>query len=142
MGGDSLEIAIEQRSGDGTMGSRILARLLASRLRWWAERLRLVDDSQCGFRPGRSTADATQIIVRIHEDANDLRRRRERAGESGNMDRDTDPTARLLDLRMAYPRVNKLALWGILEQYGQRGYFLGTLMDLRETTCYTVRGKE
>ena len=41
---------------------RILGRVVTSRLRWWAEVMELVDDIQSGFRPGRSTADATEII--------------------------------------------------------------------------------
>ena len=32
------------------MGSRILARVLATRLRWWAGHLQLLDDNQKGFR--------------------------------------------------------------------------------------------
>ena len=88
------------------MGSRILARVVASRLRWWAEDLKLLDDNQNGFRPGRSTADATQIFIRMQEDVSDLMRRRGAADADG----ENDPQARLLDLRKAYPRVSKPAL--------------------------------
>ena len=122
------------------MASRILARVLATRLRWWSEKLDLLDDNQCGFRSGRSTADATQIFTRIQEDVTDLRKRRIRADEEPTSD--GDPEARLLDLRKAYPRVNKPALWGILARYGLRGKFMDTVMDLHETTQYKVRGRE
>jgi hypothetical protein len=61
------------------MGSRILGRILAVRLRDWAEAMKLVDDEQSGFRKGRSTADTTQFMYRIQEDAIDLRRRKDRA---------------------------------------------------------------
>ena len=122
------------------MASRILARVLATRLRWWSERLALLDDNQCGFRSGRSTADATQIFIRIQEDVTDLRKRRTLAGEDPtNVE---DPEARLLDLRKAYPRVNKPALWGILTRCGLRGKFLDTLTDLHETTQYKVRSRD
>ena len=47
------------------MGSRILARVIARRLGWWAEHLNLLDENQAGFRKGRSTADVTQMMVRI-----------------------------------------------------------------------------
>ena len=88
------------------MCSRILARVIASRLRAWSEAVELVDENQNGFRPGRSTADATQVFVRIQEDVNDLRKRRRLAGEE-----EVDYTeARLLDLRKAYPRVSRPAL--------------------------------
>ena len=131
-----------------SMGSRILARVMASRLRWWSEHLGLVDENQCGFRPGRSTADATQIMVRIQEDAVDLRRRRMQAAaaegtdDNNNVEERGDPEARLLDLRKAYPRVNKPILWKILQKSGLRGKCLETLEDLHETTSYVIKGKE
>ena len=107
------------------MGSRILARVLASRLRWWAEHMQLTDDNQCGFCPGRSTADATQILIRMEEDVEDLRRqRRER-------DCSKDPAAIQLDFRKAYPRVSKPALWDVLERCGLKGNFLNTPKDLK-----------
>ena len=84
------------------MCSRILARVVASRLRSWTEKLNLVDENQNGFRPGRSTADATQVFVRIQEDMVDLRKRRRLRGLEEESEE--DPEARLLDLRKAYPR--------------------------------------
>ena len=62
------------------MGSRILARFLKTRLRWWAEHLQLLDDNQNGFRQGRSSADATQIMVRMLEDMTDIKKK-ERAAK-------------------------------------------------------------
>ena len=123
------------------MGSRILARVLAKRLRWWAERLGLMDDNQAGFRRDRSTADAAQIVIRIQEDVEDYYRRLEgvRDGEQGEQ---LEPVAKLLDLRKAYPRVNKPALWKLLGRYGLRGRCLDTIRDLHEATEYKVRGKE
>ena len=50
------------------MGSRVLARVCAKRMRWWAEHLNLMDENQFGFREGMSTADVTQVIVRMKED--------------------------------------------------------------------------
>ena len=121
------------------MGSRVLGKVIAERLRWWAEFLKLTDENQSGFRAGRSTADATQVMIRLEEDTEDLRKRRSRRGEEEMAE--SDPVARLLDLRKAYPRVNKPALWGILERYGLRGNFLRTLQDLHEATTYVVKGK-
>ena len=48
-----------------SMASRILARIMANRLRIWAEKLQLLDDNQAGFRKERSTADVTQMMVRV-----------------------------------------------------------------------------
>lgn len=125
------------------MGSRILARVVPSRLRWWAEHMNLVDDNQCDFRPGRSTADATQIMVRIEEDTEDLRRRIQIGGDPNNNNVEIEtPEARLLDLRKAYPRVSKPALWEILDKYGLKGNCCNVIKDLHETTAYYVRGRE
>ena len=115
-----------------------MARVIAARLMAWSEDVGLLDDNQQGFRKGRSTGDATQMMVRLKEDAEDLeaRRRGEEAEEKDTL------VARLLDLKKAYPRVNKPALWKILEKYGLNGNFLRSLQDLHETTEYKIRGKE
>ena len=57
------------------MCSRILARVIAKRLGWWAEHLNLLDENQAGFRKGRSTADVVQMMVRMEEDVVDCKRR-------------------------------------------------------------------
>ena len=121
-----------------SMGSRIVARIVACRLREWAEAMGLMDDNQSGFRSGRSTADATQVMMRMQEDAEDLKGRREESGAEGGV----KPAARLMDLRKAYPRVNKPALWRLLKRCGLEGHFLRVIMDLHESTEYVVRGKE
>lgn len=122
------------------MGSRILARVVAKRLAWWAEHLSLLDENQAGFRKGRTTADVVQMMVRMQEDVEDYKRRvTEREGE---VDENEWPEARLLDLRKAYPRVSKPGLWKLLERYGMKGRCLETVIDLHETTEYKVRGKE
>ena len=82
-----------------SMGSRILARILADRVRIWSEEMNLLDDEQAGFRKNRSTADATQVMVRIQEDSIDLRKRMEASGRP--IDEEEMPAARLLDLRKA-----------------------------------------
>ena len=122
------------------MASRILARVMARRLGWWSEEMGLLDENQAGFRRGRSTADVVQIMGRLHEDATDYRRRVQAAGEVWS--EGDQPEARLLDLRKAYPRVNRPAMWLLLERYGLRGRFLETLRGLHESTKYRVKGRE
>ena len=61
--------------------------------------------------------------------------------EGSVVEEEVMPTARLLDLRKAYPRVNKPALWRLLKRYGLGGNFLRVLQDLHESTTYKVRGK-
>ena len=83
------------------MGSRILARVIAKRLSWWTEHLGLLDENQAGFRKGRSTAEVTQMMLRIDEDVRDLKRRVQEY--DWEMDENEWPVARLLGLRKAYP---------------------------------------
>ncbi|KAI8486755.1 hypothetical protein Bbelb_355030 [Branchiostoma belcheri] len=122
-----------------SMCSRVLARVIAKRLSWWAEWLGLLDDNQAGFRKGRSTADVVQMMVRMQEDVADCKRR---VNGEEEVDEIEWPVARLLDLRKAYPRVNKPALWALLERYGMSGKCLESVIDLHESTEYKVRGKE
>ena len=122
------------------MGSRVLARIVARRSGVWAERVRLLDENQAGFRRGRSTADVVQIMVRLEEDVVDGRRRV--IGGNGNLEEGEWPEARLLDLRKAYPRVNRPGLWMLLERYGLGGNMTRVVRGLHETTRYKVRGKE
>ena len=122
------------------MGSRILARVIASRTRWWAEKLSLMDENQAGFREGRSTADATQLITRIQEDLADYKRRRQIQSERATTEEEIKVQARLLDLEKAYPRVNRPSLWGLLRRYGLEGNFLNSIVALHETTEYKVKG--
>ena len=51
------------------MASRILARVMASRLEIWAEAVGVLDENQDCFKIGRTTANAAQICVRLHEEA-------------------------------------------------------------------------
>ena len=85
-------------------------------------------------------ADITQIFYRIQEDTKDWLRRAEKAGMQ--IDEERRPAARLLDLRQAYPRVNKPALWRILEKYGMGERCLRALKDLHKTTVYKVKSRE
>ena len=39
-----------------------------------------MDDNQAGFRSGSLTADMTQMMIRMREDAVDLEKRREAGG--------------------------------------------------------------
>ena len=122
------------------MGSRILARVIASRTRWWAEEFSPMDENQAGFREGRSTADATQIITRIQEDLADYKRRRQLRPERPTTEGEIKVQVRLLDLEKAYPRVNRPSLCGLLCRYGSEGNFLNSIVNLHETTKYKVKG--
>ena len=119
-----------------SMASRILARVMATRLREWSEAIGVLDDNQNGFRAGRSTADTAQIMIRIEEEASMMIQREE--DETWN----EGPCATLLDITKAYPRVNRSMLWRVLERYGMRPTSLRLLQNLHEKTAYAVRGRE
>ena len=123
-----------------SMCSRVLGRMIAKRVGRWAEHLKLLDENQAGFRKGRSTADVVRVMQWIQEDVVDCKRR-VNDGANG-MNEDEWPCARLLDLKKAYPRVSKPALWSLLERYRMKGQCLETLVDLHETTEYRVKGRE
>ena len=76
----------------------------------WAGGRKVLKNDQQGVRRGRATADTTQMM-RLQEDVEDLRR------TEGSV-LDEVVAARLLDLRKAYPRVNRPALWRLLKCYG------------------------
>ena len=117
--------------------SRIMARIMATRIRKWTEEEEIIDDSQCGFRRGRSTADATQIVVRVNEEV--LRRLGPvKESECSPL----HPTVTLLDITKAYPRVNRPLLWYILERLGFGERSMRVLRGLHETTFYRIKGKK
>ena len=117
--------------------SRILARILATRLRIWAEATGALDENETGFRQGRSTADATQIFVRI-QDVKVVRNME----EINNEREERKEMAILLDLEKAYPRVSRPILCAILEKYRLPNKVIDMLKDLHEFTSYRVRGEE
>ena len=60
-----------------------------------------------------------QVMMRIQEDVVNCKRR---VNDGVNyMNEDKWPCSRLLDMRKAYPRVSKPALWSLLENYGMKG---------------------
>ena len=98
--------------------------------------LGILEENQNSLRPGRSTADATQTMVRIQGDARELIRR------GGTPDEGTGPEGRLLDLQKAHPRINKPLLWEMLRRLGMDGNFLSTLMDIHGSGDYCDKTRE
>ena len=121
--------------------SRILSRILATRLQNWAEATGVLDENQAGFRQGGSTADAAQIYVRIQEDVKVVRNMEEIRNER----KERKEMARLLDLylKKAYLLVSRPILWAILENYRLPGKVIDRLKDRHiQFTSYRVRGEE
>ena len=117
------------------LASRLIARILATRLRTWAETIGALDENQNGFRGGRSTADSTQIIIRMEEETKRVYGMTDECNENR-------PGAVLLDITKAYPRTNKPLLWGMLARFDMTDKVLDLLKGLHEETRYRVKGKE
>ena len=49
------------------IGCKVLARVIAKRVAWWAEHLGLLDENKAWFMKARSTTDFLLIMVRIEE---------------------------------------------------------------------------
>ena len=79
-------------------------------MRQWIEDIKYMEDTQCGFRTGRSTADASQVIIRVNEEV-----QRVIGVVSVRQDTDRDhPVAVVMDITKACPRVNRNILWHVL----------------------------
>jgi len=102
--------------------------------------MNLLDENQAGFRKGHSTADVTQIFIRIQEDSMIL----QNALDEQSLSRDSSeqPQAYLLDLKKAYPRVSKPMLWKTLDKLKIPRSVISKLQDLYAFTEYKVRGQE
>ena len=115
--------------------SRILARILATRLRNWTEATGALDENQAGLRQGRSTAGETQIFVRI-QDVKVIRNME----EINNEREERKEMASLIDLKKAYLRVIRPILLAILENHRLPNKVIDKRKDLHEFTSYRVRG--
>ncbi|XP_075254796.1 uncharacterized protein LOC142346172 [Convolutriloba macropyga] len=103
-----------------------------TRLREWSEAIGVLGETQSGFRRGRSTADATQIIIRTDEEVRRV---------YGRNHEEDGPGATLLDITKAYPRVSKPLLWELLVKLGVPAKAMKILKALHENTYYSIKGK-
>ena len=92
-----------------------------------------MDKNQSEFREGRSTANATQMILRIDEEVRCV---------YGENETEGGPGAVLLDITKAYPRANRPVLWTMLENLGMPEHVLRIIKNLHEGTFYRVKGRE
>ena len=115
--------------------SQIIARIFASRIRRWTEKIGALGENQNGFREGRSICDATQTILRVDEEVRGVK------GPCKEMRMDR-PGAVLLDTTKAYPRVNRPLLWKVLENLGMTKKVLDLMKGLHGETKYRIRGRE
>ena len=107
-----------------SVGSKLLARVVATRLRWWFDgHLGL---HQFGFRRGKSVDDALQVSRRLVEVAtsND-------GGEGNELS--------FQDIEKAYPKLCRGALWDLLLGWDCDLSLLRVIQMLHGGTSYKVR---
>ena len=108
-----------------SVGSKLLARVVATRLRSWFDgHLGL---HQFGFRKGRGVDDALQITRRLVEEV---------ATSSGDHE---GVELSFHDIEKAYPRVCRSALWDLLSRWGCDSALLRVIQMLHGGTSYKVR---
>eukprot|EP00973_Karenia_brevis_P065148 9044744-Karenia_brevis.AAC.1 len=107
-----------------SIGSKLLARVVAMRLSRWAEPW--INEAQCGFRKGRGVDDVLQVSRRIAEEI---------ARSTSN----DWVLMSFFDIEKAYPRVCKDALWEVLKRRGCGSQMINILKALHEGTDYQVR---
>ena len=90
-------------------------------------------------RQGRSTADATQLFVRLQEDAELLQSSDPEYKNDSNTNR---AQAILLDLKKAYHHINRPMLWAILSKHELLRSTINQLKGLHEYTSYRVKGQD
>ena len=89
----------------------------------------ILEDCQCGFRPGRSTTDQIFTLKQIFE----------KSWEYGK-----DIYACFVDLEKAYDRVPRDKLWKVLQEYDIDGQLLLAIKSLyrQPEFCVRVNGKQ
>ena len=92
-------------------------------------------ENQDGFRIGRSTADAAQICVRLHEEA-------WLYVIGSNSTEPWTPVATLLDVKKAYPRVSRPIPGNVLRKYGMTEECIRIPRGLPKEKECSVRGRE
>lgn len=107
-----------------SVGSTLVARVVASRVSRWSEGW--ISEAQSGFRRGRCTDDALQVVRRLMEEAK-------------RMSGDDWVVLSFFDIEKAYPRVCRPALWELMQRGGCPPKMLDICRALHEHTEYIVR---
>ena len=108
-----------------SVGSKLLARVVAQRVQKWSEAW--LAENQSGFRKNRSVDDVLQVTRRIVEEATATHAHPEVL------------LIRLFDIEKAYPRVSRDSLWRLMSVKGAPEGFIRICKGLHEHTVYQVR---
>ena len=106
------------------IAGKVLARLMLNRLIKHIEKIGLIPESQCGFRPERGTSDMVFA----------LRLLQEKCSLQGQ-----DLYLLFIDLTKAFDTVNREGLWLILEKAGCPKHFVHIICSFHENMKASVR---
>ena len=107
-----------------SIAGKILARLMLNRLIKHIEKIGLIPESQCGFRPNRGTSDMTFA----------LRQLQEKSRLQG-----VDLYLLFIDFTKAFDTVNREGLWRILVKAGCPGLFVSLISSFYDNRKVSVR---
>ena len=108
--------------------SRIVARIVATRLGTWSEAAGFMDPEQFGFRPRRSTRDEILLARMLFEEAS--------RGDSADA---LAMVLVLVDIKKAYPNVPRSLCWKVFRVLGVPESLVQVMTALHESTAYVVR---
>ena len=106
------------------IAGKVLARLMLNRLIKHIDKIGLIPESQCGFRPNRGTSDMTFT----------LRQLQEKCRLQG-----VDLHLLFIDLTKAFDTVNREGLWRILEKAGCPKLFVNIICSFHDGMKASVR---
>jgi exonuclease III len=106
------------------IAGKVLARLMLNRLIKHTENIGLIPESQCGFRPERSTDDMVFAVRQLQEKCKQ---------------QNQDLYLLFIDLTKAFDTVNREGLWRILEKAGCPPLFVRIISSFHDNMKATVR---
>ncbi|TWW66772.1 hypothetical protein D4764_20G0008040 [Takifugu flavidus] len=105
-----------------SLPGKVYARVLEKRIRLIVEPL--IEEEQCGFRPGRGTTDHLFTLAGVLE---------------GSWEFAQPVHMCFVDLEKAYDRVPRSTLWGVLREYGVEGPLIRAIQSLYQRSRSLVR---
>ena len=115
--------------------SRVLARILATRLSQWAEARDLLPPEQWGFRRNRSTQDCLFAARLLLEMAAEVRH-----GPDHNLEELL--VLVFVDITKAYTRVQRQSAWYLFSRLGMPPTVVALLQGLHDNTEYRCRSRQ
>ena len=106
------------------IAGKILGRLILNRLNPHVNNIDLISESQCGFRPGRSTTDMIFALRQIQEKCRL---------------HSQDLYLLFIDLTKAFDTINREGLWCILEKVGCPKHFVNIIRSFHDNMSATVK---